>query len=236
MELTKEELEENLAEVQEKVAAAAKRAGRDPKDIQLLPVSKTKPVEDMRVLMEKGVTAFGENYVQEIRQKYEELGDAVTWHMIGHLQRNKVKYIIDKVAMIHAVDTIELAEQIEKEAVKHSCEMDVLMEVNIAKEESKWGFSAEEAQEAAARIGQFPHVHLKGLMTSAPITEDPETNRKYFEGLRKLSEKIGSQHYDNVTMDVLSMGMTQDYEVAIEEGATIVRVGTAIFGKRDYHQ
>ncbi|HCW22639.1 MAG TPA: YggS family pyridoxal phosphate-dependent enzyme [Lachnospiraceae bacterium] len=236
MELTAEELAKNLAMVQEKVKQAAERAGRDEKDVMLLPVSKTKPVEDMRVLMEKGIHAFGENYVQEIREKYETLGDSVEWHMIGHLQRNKVKYIIDKVAMIHSVDTIELAEQIEKEAVKHGTQMDVLMEVNIAAEETKWGFTADEAMTAAAKIGELPHVHLKGLMTSAPITEDPETNRKYFAALRELAGKIGDQHFDNVSMDTLSMGMTQDYETAIEEGATIVRVGTAIFGKRDYHQ
>ena len=209
-ELTEDELKNNYREVKERIAEAAKRAGRDPKEVTLLAVSKTKPVSNIRTLMAEGQRAFGENYVQELTEKISEIGDAAEWHMIGHLQRNKVKYIIGKVRLIHAVDSVRLAEQIEKEAVKTGSEADVLMEVNIAREESK------------------------GLMTSAPIAENPEDNRKYFSGLRELARRIGEEGFDNVSMDTLSMGMTQDYEVAVEEGATIVRVGSAIFGKRNY--
>lgn len=173
--------------------------------------------------------------MQELKEKYEALGDAAEWHMIGHLQRNKVKYIIDKVCLIHAVDTLRLAEQIEKEAAKHDRIVEVLMEVNIAREETKWGFTEEEAPAAAKAMGALPHLRLRGLMTSAPITKEVETNRPYFRGLRELARRIDAQHFPNVRMDTLSMGMTQDFEVAVEEGATIVRVGTAIFGARDYH-
>lgn len=227
-------LEDNLREVQRKIEEACSRSGRSAEDVTLCAVSKTKPNEDILTLYNAGQRDFGENYIQELRKKHEELPKDIRWHMIGHLQRNKVKYIVDKVRMIHSVDTIELAQQIEKEAAKRNVDIDVLMEVNIAQEESKWGFTAEEAPEAAKQIGTLPHVHLHGLMTSAPITDNAETNRVYFRGLRQLAEKIGAENYPNVVMDTLSMGMTADYEVAIEEGATIVRVGTAIFGARNY--
>ena len=235
MELAAEELKQNLANVRARIRAACERAGRDPSGVTLLAVSKTKPIEDIRVLLSEGQKAFGENYVQELKEKYEALGDAAEWHMIGHLQRNKVKYIIDKVCLIHAVDTLRLAEQIEKEAAKHDRIVEVLMEVNIAREETKWGFTEEEAPAAAKAMGALPHLRLRGLMTSAPITKEVETNRPYFRGLRELARRIDAQHFPNVRMDTLSMGMTQDFEVAVEEGATIVRVGTAIFGARDYH-
>lgn len=234
MELSAETIEQNLKDVRSRVEKACERVGRDPAEVQVLAVSKTKPVEDLKAAMSVGQRAFGENYVQEIMQKYEALGDSVEWHMIGHLQRNKVKYIVDKVKMIHSVDTVELGRQIEKEAAKHNVTMDVLLEVNIAGEETKWGFTAEEAPEAAKQIGAMPHVRVRGLMTSAPYTEDAETNRVHFRNLRLLAEKIGKENYPGVVMDTLSMGMTADYEVAVEEGATIVRVGTAIFGERNY--
>ena len=236
MELSAETIEQNLREVREKVAEACRKSGRNPEDVKVLAVSKTKPVEDIRAAMSIGQHAFGENYVQEIQKKYEVLGDQVEWHMIGHLQRNKVKYIIDKVKLIHSVDTVELAEQIEKEAAKHGVNMDVLLEVNIAREETKWGFTAEAAPEAAKVIGAMPHIQVRGLMTSAPITDDAETNRVHFRNLRLLSEQIGAMGYPGVRMDTLSMGMTADYPVAVEEGATIVRVGTAIFGERNYQK
>ena len=184
--------------------------------------------------MTAGQKLFGENYVQEIREKYEELGDACEWHMIGHLQRNKVKYIADKVKMIHSVDSWELAQQIEKEAAKHDLVMDVLLEVNVAKEESKWGFSAEEVLDAAEKIGLLPHVRVRGLMTSAPYTENAETNRIYFRELHALYEELQHAGFKGVQADTLSMGMTGDYVVAVEEGATMIRVGTGIFGERDY--
>ena len=235
MQLSDEELRQNLHEVREKIKEACRRSGRDPREVKLLAVSKTKPVRDIITVHDAGQAMFGENYVQEIRSKYEEIGDQVEWHMIGHLQRNKVKYVIDKVKLIHSLDTIRLARQIEKEAAKRDIVMDVLMEVNYAREETKWGFMKEEAPEAAKKIAQFPHIHLCGLMTSAPVTDDSETNRGYFRGMRELAGQIDGLHIPNVRMDILSMGMTQDYEVAIEEGATIVRVGTAIFGERNYH-
>lgn len=234
MELSDEQLKQNLQQVQERIRAACQRAGRDPADVHLLAVSKTKPVHDIEVLRDAGQTMFGENYVQEIRTKYEALGDSVEWHMIGHLQRNKVKYIIDKVKLIHAVDTVHLAEQIEKEAAKAGVIMPVLMEVNYAREETKWGFLPEEAPEAARAVSALPHVRLQGLMTSAPFTENPESNRGYFAGMRQLAASIQDLQLPNVTMHTLSMGMTRDFEVAVEEGATIVRVGTAVFGERDY--
>jgi pyridoxal phosphate enzyme (YggS family) len=236
MELDEQSLKNNLQNVQAKIKAACTKVHRDSQEVKLLPVSKLKPVADMKVLMAAGQHAFGENYVQEIRSKYEELGDSVEWHMIGHLQRNKVKYIIDKVAMIHSVDSLRLAKQIEKEAEKAKRDMDILLEVNIANEESKWGFKEDEVLDAVKEISQFSHVHLRGLMTSAPYTTDPESNRPYFKGMRLLLEKVNQAHIGNVVMDTLSMGMTADYEVAVEEGATIVRVGTAIFGARDYNK
>lgn len=233
-ELTPDQIAANLASVRKNVNDACARTGRKPEDVAICAVSKLKSVADIQAAMAAGQHLFGENYVQEIRAKYEELGDQCEWHMIGHLQRNKVKYIIDKVAMIHSVDTIELAQQIEKEAAKHNVTMDVLLEVNIAREESKWGFTAEEALPAAREIGALPHVRVRGLMTSAPYTEDAETNRVHFRNLKKLFDELGTAGYDGVHADTLSMGMTGDYIVAVEEGSTMIRVGTGIFGQRDY--
>ena len=192
--------------------------------------------------MAAGQRAFGENYVQELTEKTSELGYSLTgedglpvWHMIGHLQRNKVKYIIDKAALIHAVDSLHLAEQIEKEAAKHDLRANVLLEVNVAGEDTKWGFSPEGTEEAAREIGSLPHVAVCGLMTSAPYTLDPESNRMHFRNLKALSDRLSQEGIYEGRKPVLSMGMSGDYEVAVEEGATIVRVGTSIFGERDYH-
>ncbi len=228
------DIRDNLAQVRGNIAAACRRAGRSPDEVTLLAVSKTKPVEMIKACMDAGQTAFGENYVQEIEEKYALLGDAVRWHMIGHLQRNKVKYIIDKVSLIHSVDSIRLAEQIQKEAEKRDIRAQVLLEVNVAHEESKWGFAPEETVDAVRTVSTFANVHICGLMTSAPITENPETNRIYFRQLRQLYDRIGAMNIPNVDMQVLSMGMTGDYAVAVEEGSTLVRVGTGIFGERDY--
>lgn len=233
-ELTPEVIVENLRDCRKNIEEACSRTGRNPDDVTLLAVSKTKPVRDIQAAMKAGQTAFGENYVQEIRSKYEELGDSCEWHMIGHLQKNKVKYIIDKVKLIHSVDTVDLAKQIEKEAAKHKLVMDILLEVNIAGEESKWGFTAEETIPAAREISALPHVHIRGLMTSAPYTEDAESNRVHFRSLKNLFDRMGQAGIPNVDADILSMGMTADYKVAVEEGATICRVGTAIFGARNY--
>ncbi|MBQ4531246.1 MAG: YggS family pyridoxal phosphate-dependent enzyme [Lachnospiraceae bacterium] len=228
-------IKENLAEVEEKICAACKRAGRDRSEVTLITVSKTNPVVRLKEAMDCGVSVFGENKVQEMLEKIEELPDSLEWHMIGHLQRNKVKYIMGKVALIHSVDSLRLAQEISKEAVKQGTEENILVEINVAEEESKFGITTEEAIQLVEEIAKLPAIHVKGLMTIAPFVDDPEENRQVFQSLKKLSVDIKQKNIDNVTMDVLSMGMTNDYEVAIEEGATMIRVGTGIFGRRSYN-
>ena len=227
-------LKENLSDVEERISEACKRAGRNRDDVTLIAVSKTKPVEMINKLMEAGIQEFGENWVQELKDKTEQIKEPVKWHLIGHLQRNKVKYIVDKVAMIHSVDSYRLAEQIDIEAKKKGITVDVLVEVNVAEEESKFGLTLEEVEALIRDIAALENVHVKGLMTIAPFVANPEENRMIFRKLRQLSVDIKSKNIDNVCMDELSMGMTNDFEVAIEEGATLIRVGTAIFGQRDY--
>ena len=200
-------LKENLKNVQNNIKKACERVGRKPEEVTLVAVSKMKPLSDIEELLETGQLEYGENYVQELCDKYENISKPVHWHMIGHLQTNKVKYIIDKVELIHSVDSLHLAKQIEKEAVMSLVE----------------------------EISKFPHVHIRGLMTSAPFVANPEENRCYFKKLHKLFVDIREKNIDNVSMDILSMGMTNDYEVAIEEGATMVRIGTGIFGARNYN-
>ena len=229
-------LKENLADVEAKIVKACENSGRQRDDVTLIAVSKTKPVETLKEAYDLGVRGFGENKVQELTDKYEALPKDIQWHMIGHLQRNKVKYIIDKVALIHSVDSIRLAETIEKEAAKHNITANILIEVNVAKEESKFGLMPEELDELIDKIKDFNHIQVKGLMTIAPFVENPETNREIFRSLRKLSVDISNKNVDNVNVSILSMGMTNDYTVAVEEGATMVRVGTGIFGARNYAQ
>lgn len=207
---------------------------RDPKEVTLIAVSKTKPVSMLQEIYDHGCRHFGENKVQELVEKYEVLPKDIKWHMIGHLQRNKVKYIVDKAALIHSVDSIRLAEEISKEAIKKQVEVDILIEVNVAMEESKFGTVLEEAETLIRQAAKLPGIHIKGLMTIAPFVEDPEDNRQYFAQLRQLSVDIGGKNIDNVSMDFLSMGMSGDYQVAVSEGATYVRVGTGIFGERQY--
>ena len=229
-------LKENLADVEAKIVKACENSGRQRDDVTLIAVSKTKPVETLKEAYDLGVRVFGENKIQELTDKYEALPKDIQWHMIGHLQRNKVKYIIDKVALIHSVDSIRLAETIEKEAAKHNITANILIEVNVAKEESKFGLMPEELDELIDKIKDFNHIQVKGLMTIAPFVENPETNREIFRSLRKLSVDISNKNVDNVNVSILSMGMTNDYTVAVEEGATMVRVGTGIFGARNYAQ
>lgn len=229
-------LKENLADVEAKIVKACENSRRQRDDVTLIAVSKTKPVETLKEAYDLGVRVFGENKVQELTDKYEALPKDIQWHMIGHLQRNKVKYIIDKVALIHSVDSIRLAETIEKEAAKHNITANILIEVNVAKEESKFGLMPEELDELIDKIKDFNHIQVKGLMTIAPFVENPETNREIFRSLRKLSVDISNKNVDNVNVSILSMGMTNDYTVAVEEGATMVRVGTGIFGARNYAQ
>ena len=200
-------LAENLQQVNANIEKACAAVGRAPSEITLVAVSKTKPVSMLQEAYDAGARVFGENKVQEIMDKYDQLPSDIQWHMIGHLQRNKVKYIIDKVAMIHSVDSLRLAQTIEQEAAK---------------------------KELVMPISSFSHIQGKGLMTIAPFVENPEENREVFRTLKKLSVDISAKNINNVTMSVLSMGMTGDYQVAVQEGSTMVRVGTGIFGERNY--
>lgn len=227
-------LKENLKNVQNNIKKACERVGRKPEEVTLVAVSKMKPLSDIEELLETGQLEYGENYVQELCDKYENISKPVHWHMIGHLQTNKVKYIIDKVSMVHSVDSVRLAEAIEKEAAKKDICMPVLIEVNVAGEESKFGLSIEEVLPFLKEISSYEHLQVKGLMTIAPFVANPEENREVFQKLKKLSVDIAAKNINNVNMSVLSMGMTNDYQVAVEEGATMVRVGTGIFGERDY--
>lgn len=227
-------IRENLDQVQSNINYACRRAGRNPLDVTLIAVSKTKPVSMLMDAYECGCREFGENKVQELVEKYEVMPRDIKWHMIGHLQRNKVKYIVDKVALIHSVDSLKLAQEISREAIKKQVQVSILIEVNVAGEDTKFGVKPEEAEGLVREIALLPGVHIKGLMTIAPYVDDPEENRQYFEKLKQLSVDIKQKNIDNINMNVLSMGMTGDYMVAIEEGASLVRVGTGIFGERQY--
>lgn len=227
-------IKENLDRVQENIRNACARAGRKEDEVTLIAVSKTKPVSMLEEAYALGVRDFGENKVQELVDKAGQLPKDIRWHMIGHLQRNKVKYIIDKVYLIHSVDSLRLAEEISKEAVKHGVTANILIEVNVAGEESKFGVSPEDAPGLIEEISGLPAIQVRGLMTIAPFVENAEDNRIIFNALLKLYVDISRKNIDNVHMDFLSMGMTGDYEVAVEEGATFVRVGTGIFGERSY--
>ena len=225
---------DNLNDVEKRIQAACDRSGRKREEVLLVAVSKTKPVEMIEEIMAAGIVEFGENKPQELRDKYEVLPKNLHFHMIGHLQTNKIKYVIDRAVLIHSIDSIRLAEAVNAEAKKHDRIMPVLVEVNVAQEESKSGFLVEETEEAIREIAKLSNIRVEGLMTIAPFVENAEENRQYFVKLRKLSVDIAAKNIDNVTMHHLSMGMTGGYEVAIEEGATMVRVGTGIFGERNY--
>lgn len=228
-------IRENIKWVENKIDDACKKSGRDTEAVTLIAVSKTKPVSMLQEAYEAGCRDFGENKVQELVDKYEHMPKDIRWHMIGHLQRNKVKYIVDKVYLIHSVDSLRLAEEISKEAGKKGVIVSILIEVNVAKEETKFGTTCEDVIELVEEIAKLPNIQVKGLMTIAPYVENPEENRQYFEKLRQIYVDIIRKNIDNVCMDVLSMGMTGDYEVAVTEGATYVRVGTGIFGERQYN-
>lgn len=228
-------LRQNLSEVEKNIELACEKANRNRSEVTLIAVSKTKPVEMLSEIYDEGIRDFGENKVQEMCDKMEHLPGDIRWNMIGHLQTNKVKYIVDKCFLIHSVDSLKLAQEIQKQAIKKDVICDILVEVNLAQEESKFGTSKEEAIELVKSIAKLDHVRIKGLMTIAPYVDNPEDNRQYFKEIKQLSVDIDNQNIDNVTMNVLSMGMTGDYMVAIEEGATMVRVGTGIFGERNYN-
>lgn len=229
-------IKENLKQVEDNIVVACQRAGRDPREVTLIAVSKTKPVSMIEEAIDYGIKDFGENKVQEMCDKIEKIPNKLNWHLIGHLQRNKVKYIIDKAYLIHSVDSLRLAQQIDHEAKKKNVISNILIEVNIAGEESKFGVSKEEVEVLLEEIKKLTNIHVKGLMTIAPFVEDAEENRVYFKEMYKLFVDMRQKNADNnIEMEVLSMGMTGDYQVAIEEGATMVRVGTGIFGARNYN-
>ena len=227
-------LRENLKQVEENIQIACKKANRKREEVTLIAVSKTKPIEMLQTIYDEEIRDFGENKVQEMCDKMEVLPKDIRWHMIGHLQTYKVKYIVGKTKLIHSVDSIKLANEIQKQAVKQDVIVPILIEVNIANEETKFGITKEETIEMVKAIANLDHIRIMGLMTIAPFVSDPEDNRLYFRSIKQLSVDINNQNIDNVSMDVLSMGMSGDYMVAIEEGATMVRVGTGIFGERVY--
>ncbi len=228
-------LKNNLEEVNNIIKEHAVKVSRNPEEITLVAVSKTKPVEMLKEVYDLGVRDFGENYVQELVDKIDQLPSDIRWHMIGHLQTNKIKYIIDKVYMIHSVDTLHLAQAISKEAVKRNLTVKILLEVNVADEESKFGLTKENFLENYKEMMNLPGIDILGLMTSAPYIENMEDNRQYFVQLRSLMIDLIDKGLYNKDNYYLSMGMTGDYPVAVEEGATLVRVGTGIFGARNYN-
>lgn len=227
-------IRENIEHVKENIKTACEKSGRKADEVTLIAVSKTKPIPMLMEAYECGCRDFGENKVQELVEKWEQMPKDIRWHMIGHLQRNKVKYIVDKVYMIHSVDSLRLAEEISKEAVKKGVTVSVLIEINVAQEESKFGTTCEDACRLVEEAAKLPNMIIKGLMTIAPYVENAEENKQYFEKLRQIYVDINRKNIDNVYMGELSMGMTGDYETAIAEGATYVRVGTGIFGERFY--
>ena len=229
-----EELEKNYKQVIERTAEAAIRSGRAPEDVLLLPVTKTQDAEVLKMAYDLGMRACGENRVQEILAKKPLLPQDLIFHLIGHLQKNKVRQILGEVSLIHSVDSFELAQVIEKEAVKKDLEADILVEINAGGEETKFGTTLEQTEGLIRQIAVLPHVHVRGLMTVAPYVEDPEENRNVFRDMHHIYIDIQDKNINNVTMSVLSMGMTNDYEVAVSEGANLVRVGTGIFGARQY--
>lgn len=221
---------ENYKEIRQRIEEACKRVSRDTKDVELIAVSKTRPVSEIEIARSLSMESFGENRVNELRKKMEEI--SVSWHFIGHLQTNKVKYIVGKVALIHSLDSIRLAEEISRCSMKKSLVSDVLIEVNVAEEESKFGIRTNELESFIREVSQYEGLRIRGLMTVAPYTENGEENRPYFRELKKIMVDLNNKNIDNINMNVLSMGMTGDYEVAIEEGATLIRIGTGIFGSR----
>lgn len=228
-------LKENIDNVRANIKKVCERANRNVDEVTLIAVSKTKPLSDIEELITYGETEFGENKVQELVDKYEHVSKPVDWHLIGHLQTNKVKYIVDKACLIHSVDSVHLAKKIEKEAAKHNVIVNILIQVNIAHEDTKFGIDATEIYNMIDEIKDYEHIRVKGLMTIAPFVDNPEENRVHFRNLHQLLLDIKSKNIDNIDMNILSMGMTNDYEIAIEEGATMVRVGTGIFGERNYN-
>jgi pyridoxal phosphate enzyme (YggS family) len=222
----------NLAQINERIRAAAQNAGRDPASVRLVAVSKTRPAADVIAAFQAGQAVFGENYIQELVPKLTEVQEAVQWHFIGHLQSNKVKYIAGRVALIHTVDRVSLAQEIDRQWGKLGKACNVLIQVNISGEATKSGTTEAGAIQLVRECALLPNVRVKGLMTMPPFFDDPDAARPYFAELRRLSETVSAQQIAGVEMEELSMGMSGDFEAAIQEGATLVRIGTAIFGER----
>lgn len=229
-----DDIQVNVAEIKEEIKQICNRLGRNPENITLVVVTKTVEPERINYAVDCGVSNLGENKVQEIVDKYETVSKNIKWHLIGHLQTNKVKYIIDKVELIHSVDSVKLAEEISKKAEKYDITKDVLVQVNVAEEESKFGIGLDEAVNFVKSISVFDNIRIKGLMTIAPYSEDPEGVRLVFRQLKEKFDELSQMNLPNVEMKYLSMGMSNDYQIAIEEGSNMVRIGTAIFGKRNY--
>ncbi|QEK11978.1 YggS family pyridoxal phosphate-dependent enzyme [Crassaminicella thermophila] len=228
-------IKRNILNIKKEIYETCNKIGRKPDDIQLIAVTKTVDSERINEAIMQGITDIGENRVQEIMKKYDDVSN-VGWHLIGHLQTNKVKYIIDKVKMIHSLDRINLAEEINKRAKQHNRIMDVLVQVNVANEETKFGLDCSEVYEFLERMQPLEYIQVKGLMTIAPYEENPEDVRKYFKTLKAMFEEIKVKKLPRVEMKYLSMGMTNDFKVAIEEGSNMIRVGTGIFGSRNYNK
>jgi len=224
----------NISQVRKRIEEACQRSGRQSGEVTLIAVSKTMPVSDIREAMQTGTKDYGENRPQELRDKQAEITEPLNWHMIGALQTNKLKYVVGKTVLIHSIDSLHLAQAVEEESAKRNVVSDILLEINIAAEESKHGITPMELEPLVRELSTYPHLKIRGLMTVAPYTENAEENRVYFRKMKQLVVDINSKNIDNVYMDQLSMGMTGDYEIAVEEGATLVRVGTGIFGHRDY--
>jgi len=226
------DISSNVSLIRQRMEVACSRCGRDPRSVRLMAVSKTVAPERIRQALDAGVTLLGENYVQEAREKIPAIGHVAEWHMIGHLQTNKVKYVVNLFDWIHSVDRLELARELDRRAGQNNRRLNVLIEVNVSGEESKSGIEATQALELVRQVSLLPHINLCGLMTMPPYSDHPENSRPYFQALRKLRDDISAADIPGIRMDELSMGMTDDFEVAIEEGATIIRVGRAIFGNR----
>ncbi|GFO55909.1 YggS family pyridoxal phosphate enzyme [Geomonas sp. Red276] len=225
---------DNFQTIRQRIEQAAVKAGRDPRSVKLVAVSKTKPAEAISEALSVGQTIFGENYVQELVAKAAELPKEVCWHFIGHLQSNKVRQIAGLVDLIHSVDRISLAREIDRQWGELGKSCDVLIQVNISQEATKSGTTSEELLDLVKEVAALPHLRVKGLMTMPPFFDDPEAARPYFRALRELAEEVKAAGIANVEMRELSMGMSGDFEAAIAEGATLVRVGSALFGERDY--
>ena len=222
-------IQENIRKVQQNIADTCEKCGRVPSEVMLLAVTKNHTPEEINQVVEAGITNLGENRVQELVSKYDLINGDVKWHLIGHLQKNKVKYIADKVVMIHSVESLSLAEEINKQCGKLGRTMDVLVEINVSGEESKHGISPEDAEDFVQAVAQYPNVKVRGLMTMAPKYAEIDEIRDVFAKLYKIGVDIRAKKYDNISMDYLSMGMSNDYMIAIGEGSDIVRVGSALF-------